>query len=102
PLAHHPNLHSFPTRRSSDLELMPSNESKACSISPNSIRCPLILTWSSILPRQCTSPEGNNLAKSPVRYNTGPNSVSNGFFINFSDRKSTRLNSSHVKISYAV
>src|SRR5690606_40950569 len=67
PSGDHRHLHSFPTRRSSDLPSKPALE------------WPLrrSLSWVSRLPRDSNAGDGR-------------------------DRKSTRLNSSHVKISYAV
>src|SRR5690606_41777563 len=78
---HPPDLHSFPTRRSSDLmyehaeaELgLPDLLVTAHGIFPN---LPLV---------EMTAEEWDRT-----------------FAINVRDRKSTRLNSSHVKISYAV
>src|SRR5690606_42132318 len=78
----HRALHSFPTRRSSDLTL---------TATP-------LTTW---LPRQvmqakpCSSP-------STVDTATATSSPSQAEAATAADRKSTRLNSSHVKISYAV
>src|SRR5207302_11070059 len=84
-----PHLHSFPTRRSSDL-------STTCgSICSPSIFCPSLMMPS--MPMHfCSLFRLNRLAKklffsSP----SAPLSCT-------PDRKSTRLNSSHVKISYAV
>src|SRR5205814_9135913 len=72
--AHPPDLHSFPTRRSSDLS--------------------------------ATSPSGTRARRAPEAVlietacgaNTSPLSLPQAV----SDRKSTRLNSSHLGISYAV
>src|SRR5690606_42050876 len=81
----HPILPSFPTRRSSDLALRPPVSSAlvfstaaTCSwnfvrVSATGLSCASSLAWASC----------SRLRK-------------------VSDRKSTRLNSSHVKISYAV
>src|SRR5207302_4573986 len=78
-------LHSFPTRRSSDLPHLrthPSGSSRArrrhASDSP---RGPLL-------------DQGSRSAGPPRARLPGP--------VEVQDRKSTRLNSSHVKISYAV
>src|SRR5438067_7016922 len=68
----HPDLHSFPTRRSSDLRRV-VNRSRALALEINKIAQYAALTEFGI---------------------KTPNSVR--------DRKSTRLNSSHVSISYAV
>src|SRR5690349_23778687 len=67
------DLHSFPTRRSSDLA------------QGLQVRVAIHI---------CRQP-GNNIDQS-IR---SADSVTNGFL---TDRKSTRLNSSHVEISYAV
>src|SRR5437868_15514236 len=65
-----PYLHSFPTRRSSDLS----------SFSPGKASVPpAILSGTAIRSRSASKKIGSGL-----------------------DRKSTRLNSSHVSISYAV
>src|SRR5207302_11068479 len=69
--AHHRDLHSFPTRRSSDL-LQPAEPGDAAAAAPGNDRC--------------------------VREPDRPAERVRGL----KDRKSTRLNSSHVKISYAV
>src|SRR5690606_39388425 len=82
-------LHSFPPRRSSDLHsfsgslsALIATQSTRCTLGPLTthpeLRCPL--GW-------CT------FTHCPTR-NTRPSGAV--------DRKSTRLNSSHVKISYAV
>src|SRR5690606_41242114 len=72
------DLHSFPTRRSSDLPSpLPSPGQAFCYASSSS-------SWYSSSARRCSSAgesRGSGLSR---------------------DRKSTRLNSSHVKTSYAV
>src|SRR5437764_8156132 len=70
--ADHPNLHSFPTRRSSDLQIRPEVEEAFCK---NEKRVVDIL-------------KDIRDTKSAERI--------------IQDRKSTRLNSSHRCISYAV
>src|SRR5690606_41557942 len=92
-------LHSFPTRRSSDL---------TCEF-----RGRRILSWALILPLAIPTyiaafvfyqgPEAAIPLLIQVRLRYGMEA----FFlaeqvIRYGDRKSTRLNSSHVKISYAV
>src|SRR5437870_10622714 len=67
---HHLDLHSFPTRRSSDLTARA---------------------------RPCLSPSRNHCGRHSART---PRRKSQANFV--ADRKSTRLNSSHVAISYAV
>src|SRR5699024_11362906 len=79
----HPDLHSFPTRRSSDLIsskiLLNSNFHFLFPVPGNpGIR-------------------GRNFRDSRI-----PGLEKSGKFANTRDRKSTRLNSSHVSISYAV
>src|SRR5699024_11721614 len=75
----HRDLHSFPTRRSSDLDNQPFNE--------NMLRpCPMLEN-----PEKLRAMVAKTNAHSTDLQS--PESV---------DRKSTRLNSSHVSISYAV
>src|SRR5207302_10620749 len=79
---HLSDLHSFPTRRSSDLFLVTQGyNGKFSHQGPNQYAT----DWK--------MPEGT-----PVYAARGGIVVS----VNDEDRKSTRLNSSHVKISYAV
>src|SRR5690606_41989427 len=93
---HHRHLHSFPTRRSSDLGLLIG----ACSDSDDTV------------PQGENPLEGLHLLESiqanghtleiyskKEAFVTGYNEL---FLRIKEDRKSTRLNSSHVKISYAV
>src|SRR5207245_9073750 len=76
----HRDLHSFPTRRSSDLRLWTLAESLG---SVKSLFChPATMTHASVEPE--------------VRRSVG---IGDGLI---RDRKSTRLNSSHGSISYAV
>src|SRR5205807_9016005 len=81
---HHRHLHSFPTRRSSDLKAAPYACSCQTSIGPRaylSIR--RVSSSVGFVMSSCT-----NSLPSAVRIR--------------GDRKSTRLNSSHLVISYAV
>src|SRR5690606_41125389 len=93
---HHPSvprdLHSFPTRRSSDLALAgdapaPGDSAAMTGIveKPSPAQAPsnLSVVGRYVLPADIF----------PLLANTAPGA---------GDRKSTRLNSSHVKISYAV
>src|SRR5436190_13967850 len=73
------DLHSFPTRRSSDLDVGPSR-SAACR-----------------LRREGIHDGGHERDHHAVRVE-----VRHGVVIALIDRKSTRLNSSHTVISYAV
>src|SRR5690554_7040496 len=82
----HRDLHSFPTRRSSDLDQL-----KQSSIQP----FPSV-SVSSRTQSKSSSCKGGN---SPFWYSLFTLRMALHMF---SDRKSTRLNSSHVRISYAV
>src|SRR5690606_41855152 len=89
-----PDLHSFPTRRSSDLK---ENLSFGLLYRKQWVDiedAPTTATFSG------SSPVGKNvgLGLSVINDEIGPVKETNVY----ADRKSTRLNSSHVKISYAV
>src|SRR5690606_42150560 len=92
--AHHRDLHSFPTRRSSDLRHKTIRRVFYCTAGEGlsgrsvEINCPAF-QWN--MPKY--DPAGSSEAASASEYSGPPTST---------DRKSTRLNSSHVKISYAV
>src|SRR5207249_7161230 len=75
------DLHSFPTRRSSDLGSIP-----ASSITNGSGIASATHTLGTTAGAQTATADVTGLAGTPVTL----------------DRKSTRLNSSHVSISYAV
>src|SRR5207302_5991937 len=77
---HHRDLHSFPTRRSSDLWTVVRNIGKNVAYV--------------MKPTLDSSPMPIHTMKS--------GSIASGGIGRSRDRKSTRLNSSHVKISYAV
>src|SRR5699024_12776509 len=80
---HHQSLHSFPTRRSSDLILKD-------------------LCQKADVPLQFYANRSDELGGSTLG-NIAMSQVSmNSVDIGLPDRKSTRLNSSHVSISYAV
>src|SRR5690606_40305782 len=99
---HHPDLHSFPTRRSSDLNLTNGVAVKAtggAQDGDNFVR----------LQNRTQASGNNNLGLQDVAVTPGATytvsywykSASETFnFKHWIDRKSTRLNSSHVKISY--
>src|SRR5690606_40914393 len=87
------DLHSFPTRRSSDLLVHELSEFLVEQMdSPSDLKRPLLgrrkCRWSAPVPLD----RFRTIAQTT---NTTINDV-------LLDRKSTRLNSSHVKISYAV
>src|SRR5207247_10875328 len=88
-----PLLHSFPTRRSSDLPPSPSPRTMA-SMSQTAEPSPA--SCDSREPNQNCSP--GRSPRTPKSAVTAPNRP----WISFLDRKSTRLNSSHEWISYAV
>src|SRR5690606_41618843 len=81
------HLLSFPTRRSSDLSMSFSRSPGGVSSTRSVISCGPLLA-ASIALKPCFA--------APIEVLV-PTSTSGGI-----DRKSTRLNSSHVKISYAV
>src|SRR5690606_41378244 len=84
-----PGLRSFPTRRSSDL--------RRCAC-----RQFLILAWSRLPPRQRPGAVPAGARRGSRRTPCPRCPVSSAAPTCPLDRKSTRLNSSHVKISYAV
>src|SRR5699024_12113611 len=96
---HNLNQHSFPTRRSSDLIKVPKKllkENKVVGIFPSGTRT------SEEVPLKrgaVTIAASSKVPIIPVAYH-GPNNFKDLF--KRLDRKSTRLNSSHVSISYAV
>src|SRR5690606_39754124 len=96
------DLHPFPTRRSSDLDTHPPG---IPAPSPASLHAPSLKNH-----RPCSNPierSSTDTSSSSWRHAQGCWSV--GLLVGVagpnrrmsSDRKSTRLNSSHVKISYA-
>src|SRR5207253_10302602 len=85
----HPDLHSFPTRRSSDL--LTGGSSNAGSTPSVKSASPLLAS-TRFHPLSSTTAGNGSCAVRTCR--TASNTAA--------DRKSTRLNSSHVAISYAV
>src|SRR5690606_41988004 len=86
--------HSFPTRRSSDLTLVPT--SALSSVDLPALGAPTRATK----PQRVSSRGGDSSETDPMSSSGSvmmPPTPSRA-----RDRKSTRLNSSHVKISYAV
>src|SRR5699024_12273593 len=86
-LIHHLYQHSFPTRRSSDLSARSSTSTCPRSATPSPPVRPAERS-------SRRSPSPTSTPRSPVRSETD--------YVDSTDRKSTRLNSSHVSISYAV
>src|SRR5690606_39573380 len=98
----HRDLHSFPTRRSSDLSTGDESSTSTFTTFPEiSDSISLKSFMASIIHR--TSP---SLIIWPTSTKTGLSGEGLRYKVpiigDFIDRKSTRLNSSHVKISYAV
>src|SRR5207248_10720469 len=94
----HRILPSFPTRRSSDLHRRPFRTRRVARRRPLRPRSPAIVAL-----RTGANREDGNLAqtKATLRWkNHSRFALSTG--LNLLDRKSTRLNSSHRTISYAV
>src|SRR5207302_9205038 len=89
----HRNLHSFPTRRSSDLSpsAVPTSTRLPPSVTAGSTAGYLTACWTS----SSTTSRGESPAFLGRRSRRRRRKSTR-------DRKSTRLNSSHVKISYAV
>src|SRR5207244_12963552 len=95
--APHPYIHSFPTRRSSDLVTVPGEQSQhreGCTAA-KSRQVPARLEGP---PADCALPCG---LWCPRQKSPNMRSSSERTFTS-RDRKSTRLNSSHQIISYAV
>src|SRR5262245_63442619 len=92
-LPDHPDLHSFPTRRSSDLA---SRTRIRTTCVPGRSGSDLNRKLSDLLSKRPSV--GNTFVQRlPLSANDASVSRTSG-----SDRKSTRLNSSHLGISYAV
>src|SRR5207249_9176129 len=94
------DLHSFPTRRSSDLG--PAREGSGCGL--NRFAClTAAATFLLIIAGGLVTSTGSGLAVPdwPLSYGGLFPPMVGGIFYE-QDRKSTRLNSSHVSISYAV
>src|SRR5690606_39520957 len=93
---YHRELLSFPTRRSSDLGFASPGSSPASRVAPAS----------SHATRECGGLRGFHLAEQPLQAGEMLLIVAAEIVDQAAhgdgDRKSTRLNSSHVKISYAV
>src|SRR5207253_10317017 len=87
---HHPNLHSFPTRRSSDLERDQSQHGSQRFPERDGTR------------RETRRPQTNENRDNGSQKVMFVHERAGQQINENSDRKSTRLNSSHVAISYAV
>src|SRR5690606_41664835 len=93
--AYHRHLHSFPTRRSSDLHYAQSKGSRVRILFPMITTLEELRRLRAILRRA-----SRQLAEQKKPYADVPMGMM--LEVPAADRKSTRLNSSHVKISYAV
>src|SRR5690606_42076052 len=94
--AHHRDLHSFPTRRSSDLEVKSTCTGRSPGIPHDGLGAKLDQRYAVRYRRhryRIRQRHLGRLREAQLRTLHQPDSI---------DRKSTRLNSSHVKISYAV
>src|SRR5690606_41285391 len=96
------DLHTFPTRRSSDLTS--NTEQWTCPMHPEIVQdepgsCPIC--GMDLVPMQADlSSEEKTYKKLSKKFWIATAFTLPIFFIAMRDRKSTRLNSSHVKISY--
>src|SRR5437868_5393141 len=92
-------LHSFPTRRSSDLTPQPEN-----SMSPSRIAglALTIVILASCVDKPDHGPAHITGSTTSITSGASWYASPNGSWGAAGDRKSTRLNSSHVSISYAV
>src|SRR5207253_10944939 len=84
--AHHRDLHSFPTRRSSDLQHRGLHDAAAHGLIPSDAAAALAVVGTPAHGGRSVPSVGRDRRAAGVP----------------TDRKSTRLNSSHVAISYAV
>src|SRR5690606_41555161 len=100
--AHHLDLHSFPTRRSSDLPFYGlsghgDDFTSAREVMDTSEQFGIFIKDPSIIQTcEFIDIHNNSLSLNAYAYDFLNHSVYSAI-----DRKSTRLNSSHVKISYA-
>src|SRR5690606_41031745 len=95
----HLNLLTFPTRRSSDLAAAPGPAPALATAAGPSPTAPVAVPWWRV-----PATAGPDATTATVRRcrPTGRPGTTGGSRSAGPDRKSTRLNSSHVKISYAV
>src|SRR5690606_41885679 len=92
--AGHCSLHSFPTRRSSDLSAVLRDQITRTGSATLMLDLAPDRSAERVL-AEVTHPRGSRSLSSHLQSKAGIAGVK-------ADRKSTRLNSSHVKISYAV
>src|SRR5699024_12735645 len=92
---YHSQLHSFPTRRSSDLDILTriiDSYNHIGEVPENTKLKDKMQTWVGIQLNTMTDQSNSKLSEMLIQ----------GTTMGIIDRKSTRLNSSHVSISYAV
>src|SRR5206468_8048465 len=97
---HHPPPHSFPTRRSSDLETVTLTRLAAATLDVERKA-----SWpvaANLRFRKLGEQLANRREQARVRRRVRPWRASDRRLVDVEDRKSTRLNSSHDQISYAV
>src|SRR5699024_12576249 len=94
---YHPTLLSFPTRRSSDLQDRPLNKYQVEVIFPTAL--PIEVIKSLFTLSEVDDLPSLSFKRMFITFNETYSMLQINFL---SDRKSTRLNSSHVSISYAV
>src|SRR5690606_40599244 len=91
------DLHSFPTRRSSDLAYLEDPIHEAGFFIRKYLR-----QWPYYQKRDNLPAKGKTSTAREIHITGVPKNASQTKYAGQLDRKSTRLNSSHVKISYAV
>src|SRR5207249_11282482 len=96
-LGAHPVLHSFPTRRSSDLKVLDRPESLEVDPRGDAASGPLVLI--AVVDDASRTDSGERRLELDVLPRAR---LAGDLPLKLRDRKSTRLNSSHVSISYAV
>src|SRR5690554_7473433 len=96
-MLHHRNLHSFPTRRSSDLLNQRLMQDTKVSLNEAERRA----QYAKIEKKQLAIENARRQQKGEEQLKTLINEDEDDHIAAL-DRKSTRLNSSHVRISYAV
>src|SRR5688500_19176888 len=98
----HRNRHSFPTRRSSDLELKFGEISAMCgAASFEAVKRVIELALEGEVDATVTGPINKKSINEAGHHFAGHTEIYAHYTGTKKDRKSTRLNSSHLVISYA-
>src|SRR5690606_41430087 len=100
-LGAHGYVNSFPTRRSSDLGFCYGGK-VVLDLARSNAPLQAVATFHANLSPKAPAQEGQVQAEILVMHGELDSMVTLDDVASFKDRKSTRLNSSHVKISYAV